>query len=87
MFESTGRGAEQLVDDVLASSFAEGESRFERLWGRVVNFFLKPFGKQRIVSTGEIDFPEDFRPPLPSPEPRPNVELPKGAAGVGFFRR
>lgn len=82
--ESAGREAEQLVDDVLKQSFSEGESRFGRLWNRVVNFFLKPFGKQRIGSTGELDFPQDYHPP-PSSEPRANVELPKAPPESDFF--
>ncbi|NGP62695.1 phage capsid protein [Paenibacillus thiaminolyticus] len=85
IIDSAGKDAEQLVDDVLRHSFSEGESRFERAWNRVVNFFLKPFGKQRIVSSGEVDFPQDFHPP-PSSEPRPNVELPKAPPESDFFR-
>lgn len=84
IIDNAGKEAEQLVDDVLRQSFTEGESRFERLWNRAVNFFLKPFGKQRIVSSGEVDFPEDFRPPLSS-EPRAYAELPKAPPEADFF--
>ncbi|MFW5436349.1 phage minor capsid protein [Paenibacillus apiarius] len=77
--------AEQLVDDVLLQSFSEGESRFERLWNRVVNFFLKPFGRRRVVATGEFDIPQDFKPPPSPPELRPNVELPKAPPESDFF--
>lgn len=84
IIDNTGKEAEQLVDDVLRQSFSEGESRFERAWNRVVNFFLKPFGKQRFGSTGELEFPKDFHPP-PSSEPRAHAELPKAPPESDFF--
>lgn len=78
-------GAEQLVDDVLLQSFLEGESRFERLWNRIVNFFLKPFGRRRIVSTGDIGFPQGFQPPATPPAPIGKPELPKAPPESDFF--
>ncbi|BFH66002.1 hypothetical protein J27TS7_08470 [Paenibacillus dendritiformis] len=82
--DSAGREVEKLVDDVLKQSFSEGESRFERLWNRIVNIVLRPFGRKRVRATGEIDFPQDFK-PLPSPEPRTHAELPKAPPESDFF--
>ncbi|MGG4397233.1 phage minor capsid protein [Paenibacillus thiaminolyticus] len=85
IIDSAGREAEQLVDDVLRQSFSEGESRFGRLWNRVVNFVLKPFGKQRIGTAGEVEFPQDFHPPPSRSKPRAHAELPKASPESDFF--
>lgn len=85
MIDDAGKKAEQLVDDVLRHSFTEGESRFGRLWNRVVNFVLKPFGKQRIGTAGEVEFPQDFHPPPSRSKPRAHAELPKAPPESDFF--
>lgn len=88
---AAGEEADKLIDDVLKQSFDDGQSRFQRFWDRFVNAVLKPFGRQRVTAAGEIDFPQDFKPPEASgpkakPDlPRPKPELPKAPPEADFF--
>ncbi|BFH60738.1 phage minor capsid protein [Paenibacillus azoreducens] len=93
-----GTAANKIIDDVTQQSFVDGQSRFQRAWDRIVNFVLKPFGRQRAGVEAEITFPEDFKEQLPldPTEPKPKREkgkkrlsptnpLPKAPQETDFF--
>ncbi|MGM1047610.1 MAG: phage minor capsid protein [Bacillota bacterium] len=79
-----GTAANKILDDVIQQSYVDGQNRFQRAWDRVVNFVLKPFGRQRTGVEAEITFPEDFKEQL-SPDPTesilPEPEQPKPKKG------
>lgn len=58
--------AEKVVDEVLIESFKGGERRFDSLWRRFIDGFLKPYRMyekiklQRATIKGEVELPSDF---------------------------
>lgn len=87
---AAGSEANRIIDDVLQQRFDDGQSRFSKMWDKIANTVLKPFGRKRVPATGEINFPQDFKeiiePPQPSkPKPKPHSELPKAPPESDFF--
>ncbi|MGG1878270.1 phage minor capsid protein [Paenibacillus cisolokensis] len=94
IISAAGSEADKLIDDVVQESFRSGQNRVQRLWDKVVDTVLKPFGRRRAEVPGEVIFPKDFRPPPVQPRPTPTsgsqhpaprTELPQAPPENDFF--
>lgn len=85
LIDAAGKQADIIIDDVTRQRFTDGQNRFQRTWDKIVNFSLKPFGRQRVGVETEVDFPKDFKGQLPTAYEIKRKILPKAPSETDFF--